>query len=96
MEDVGGGMAYSSLRGTLSLCKVAAVLTHQGTVRKDRRLCQGTRRLLYAIPPPTGYRKALRFLGFGMFVTFISSAAISSQSMPFGNVSSSFRILKII
>ena len=34
-----------SLRGTLSLCKDAAVLTHQNTVRKCRRLCQGTLRL---------------------------------------------------
>ena len=41
MEDVGAGRADSSLMGTLSLCKDAAVLTHQNTVRKCRRLCQG-------------------------------------------------------
>ena len=34
-------MAYGRLPGTLSLCKDAAVLTHQNTVRKCRRLCQG-------------------------------------------------------
>ena len=39
--DVGAGRADSSLLGTLSLCKDAAVLTHQSTVRKCRRLCQG-------------------------------------------------------
>lgn len=31
----------ASLRGTLSLYKDAAVLTHQSMVRKDRRLCKG-------------------------------------------------------
>ena len=38
---MGAGRAYGSLLGTLSLCKDAAVLMHQNTVHKDRRLCQG-------------------------------------------------------
>ena len=52
-------IAYSSLPGTLSLCKDAAVLTHQSTVRKCRRLCQGPEDyyMLYAMPAPTVYRK---------------------------------------
>ena len=38
---MGAGRAYGSILDTLSLCKDAAVLTHQSTVRKCRRLCQG-------------------------------------------------------
>ena len=41
MEDVEAGSSYRSLMGTLSLYEDAAVLTHQNTVRKCRRLCQG-------------------------------------------------------
>ena len=41
MEDVEAGSSYRSLMGTLSLYEDAAVLTHQNTVRKDRRLHQG-------------------------------------------------------
>ena len=35
--DVGVCIGYRSLGGTLSLYENAAVLTHQSTVRKDRR-----------------------------------------------------------
>ena len=65
MGDVGGGIAYSSLPGTLSLCKDAAVLTHQRTVRKCRRLCQGPEdyyklcRLLLGIEMPYSDLKGL-------------------------------------
>ena len=41
MGDVGAVIVYDNLLGMLSLCKDAAVLTHQNTVRKCRRLCQG-------------------------------------------------------
>ena len=41
MGDVGAVIVYGNLLGTLSLCKDAAVLRHQNTVRKCRRLCQG-------------------------------------------------------
>ena len=39
-EDAGAGNADRRFVGTLSLYKNAAVLTHQRTVRKDRRFYQ--------------------------------------------------------
>ena len=41
MGDAGAASLYRSIPGTLSLYEDAAVLTHQNTVRKDRRLHQG-------------------------------------------------------
>ena len=38
LEDVGAALLYKSLMGTFALYEDAAVLTHQNTVRKDRRL----------------------------------------------------------
>ena len=49
-EDAGGERAYTSLPGTLSLYEDAAVLTHQSTVRKDRRLHQGPEDLYMPSP----------------------------------------------
>ena len=59
--DAGAASLYRSIPGTLSLYEDAAVLTHQNTVRKDRRLHQGLEYfyiswlLLLGIETPGGF-----------------------------------------
>ena len=65
-------MGDKTLLGTLSLYEDAAVLTHQNTVRKDRRLHQGPEE--FYPPSPTvhlhsfSFRIPLMILGFHFLV----------------------------
>ena len=63
--DVGAGLLYRSLMGTFALYEDAAVLTHQNTVRKDRRLHQGPKD--YYMAAPTVYRKGPHLIIDEMF-----------------------------
>ena len=71
MGDVGAGISSGSLPG---LGKDAAVLTHQNTVRKCRRLCQGPEdyhmpcRLLLCVEMLSAVLEKAYFIGMPKFI----------------------------
>ena len=73
--DAGAASLYRSIPGTLSLYEDAAVLTHQNTVRKDRRLHQGLEYfyiswlLLLSIETPGGFAEFCSSLDCIVFFT---------------------------